>query len=65
MECEAYHYHEHTHSERMHIMHHRVEQINVRYLYLINRTNRASLEMRLTNRWQRELHLAVTMFPSS
>jgi hypothetical protein len=46
-------------------MHHRVEQINVRYLYLINRTNRASLEMRLTNRWQRELHLAVTMFPSS
>ena len=45
-------------------MHHLVERINVRYLHLISRTNRASLEMRLTNRWQRELYRAVTMFPS-
>ena len=45
-------------------MHHIVERINVRYQYLIGLTNRASIEMKLTNRWQRELYRAVNMFPN-
>ena len=42
--------------------HHLVERINTRYQFLISLTNRCSLEQRLTNRWQRELYRAVTMF---
>ena len=45
-------------------MHHLVERINVRYKYLISRTNRCHTEHRLLHRWQQELYRAVTMTSS-